>query len=383
MGTNLKINYMRSADLPGVNFIDKITVSADKVVDIKSHSTGGQTLVNRYDFSSAVAREASGQSPNGYSDLIYRYLVESDKVTLWIACVVPDDTPLPFPDYQEYEITDFPDYVFLAEDETETLEAITAYPQWVSALRTLTYAEKQAIAVHEVNKMLLKKEEDIENASKYLDLNPAIPTHVGYWWRSAVAVIKRFFQDPHTDPLIVAEMAKQGAAGPTTRQMQLVLLRNLTGLIRQFPKGPNFAAIWVETRNLNSPSDVQQKTIVEVIATRGTAADETYPMPADFDSTDESWIVANQPGIVTYDDDNPITGKTLQATLTDYDGGFRNVRYRWQSQAQDDTWSDMSGQANRRRNWTVGPAGTYRCRVLYHDNYADDQEAIGNSFTVA
>ncbi|MYF53903.1 MAG: hypothetical protein F4166_08870 [Gammaproteobacteria bacterium] len=247
-------------------------------------------------------------------------------------------------------------------------------------MSSLTYAEKQAIAVEEIEQMLLKKEADIENSSKFLDLNSVLPEHVGYWWRSAVSVVKRFFQDPDTDPLIVAEMAKQASAGPTTRNDQLTLLRNLNSLIARYPNGPTFGAIWVETRDLASPSDVTRKTMMEVLQTIGTEQDETYPLDSDFDSTDESWIIANQPGVVTYDNDSPALGETIQATITDYDGGVTNRRYRWQEQTQDGTWSNMSGANNR--SWTIASAGTYRCRVLYTDNYATGQEAIGDEFTI-
>ena len=383
MATKLKINYLRASDLPGVDFINKITVSADSVIDIKCHSTGGQVYTIRHDFSDAVVMEDSGQSPNGYADLIYRYLKTADDLTVWVACVVPDDTELPVLDYQEYEVLTFPTHVFLAEGEQEVLSVPTSTAAWVTALGDLSYSEKQDICVREVNAMLLQKDEDLIQATRAIDLNSEIPKHVGLWWRVAIAVIKRFFQDEDIDPLIVAEMAKQAAAGPTTRSDQFMLLRNLQGLITQFPTGPPFAAIWVETRNLNNPSDVRRKTILEVLQTRGTAADETYPLEDGFDSTDESWIVANQPGVVSYNNDAPATGQAMQATLHDNDGGLRSVRYRWQEQAQDGTWSDMSGRSNRQRNWTVGPAGTYRCRVMYHDNYADDQEALGAVFIVS
>lgn len=382
MATKLRINYLRSSDLPGVGTTQKIFLPSDKIVEIKCHSTGGQILNEQYDFSSAVPMETSGESPNGYSDLIYRYLIEDDAVTLWLACVVSDDTALPTPDYQEYEITDFPRTIFLSEGITDGSEAVTGNPSWVADLNAMTYPQKQALAVSAIKAWRNYKEDSIVRSERYLDLNPLLPGHVAYWFRSADRVIQKFFQDPDVDPLIVAEMAKKASEGPTTIDDRLTLLRNLTGLIGQFADGPTFAAIWVETRNLSSPSDVTRKTIVEVLATRGTPADETYDLPADYDSTKTDWIVENQPGIVTYDNDSPASGEDITATLVDYDGGISNRRYRWQRQAQDGTWSNMSGAGNRNQTWTIGDAGTYRCRIIYNDNYMNGNEAFGTSFTI-
>ena len=291
MATEVNINFLRSENLPSVPEIKKIIVSSDKIIDINFLQMDGQTVNKRYNFSSAFSMNESGQSPNGYTDLIYRYLVADNLLKIWLACVVPENTEMPNEIDQTFLVEAFPETLFLAEGISDGSSTITETIAWTTALATLSDEKKKEIAIREIETMLAKKESDIENASKFLDLNPQIPAHVGYWWRSAVAVIKRFYQDTTVDKLIVAEMAKQAAAGPTTRNDQLTLLRNLTGLITRFPNGPNFAAIWVETRNLNSPSDVQRKTVLEVLQTRGTGADETYPMPDNFDSTDESWLV--------------------------------------------------------------------------------------------
>ena len=385
MSTILKINYLISTDLPEIGNITKIIVAADRVLEIKCHDSGGQLLNQRYDFSSAVSKSESCESPNVYSDLIYRYLIEDDDLTLWIACVVPDDTKLPIPAYQEYIVNDFPKTIFLAEGVPDGSEIITNSPSWVSELSTLTYAEKQQRAVAEVKEWRNQKEEWIENASRYIDLNPDIPKHIGYWMRSADRVIQKFFQDPDIDPLIVAEMAKQATKGPSTYDPDnpSMLFRNLLSVINTFPNGPDFSAIWVETLNLNSAADVERKTILQVLQTRSTQQNETYDLPSDYDSTETDWIVENQVGIVTYDNDSPASGDSITSTLTDHDGGIENIRYRWQEQSQDGSWSNMSGQSNRRQQWTVGTAGTYRCRVIYNDNYQDNNDAFGASFTIA
>ncbi|MDE0401698.1 MAG: hypothetical protein OXL96_28215 [Candidatus Poribacteria bacterium] len=291
MQTDVYINFLRSADLPGVPTVRKIIVSANRVIDINCHATGGEILNERYDFSSAVSMRESKQSPNGYPDLIHRYHVTDDLLKVWIACVVPEGTDLPEPVEKWFEVTSFPQTLFLATGVTDGASAITGTVAWATALSTLSDAEKKAIAIREIEAMFDKKEADIENANKYLDLHKDLAVHVAYWWRAAISVVKRFFQDTTVDKLITAEIAKQTAAGPSTRDDQLILLRNLLSLITQFPEGPNFGAVWVETRNLSSPSDVRRKTMLQVLATRGTDADETYPMAADFDSTDRSWVV--------------------------------------------------------------------------------------------
>ena len=384
MSTILKINYLKTNDLPNVGTITKIIVSSDRVIDIKCHDTGGEILNQRYDFSSAVSKPSSCESPNVYSDLIYRYLIEEDDLTIWIACVVPDDTSLPSPDYQEYIIETFPFTIFLAQGISDSPEAITNSPLWVSNLNRLTYTEKQERAVIAIKEWRIQKEEWLAEVQRHIDLNPKLPEHLGYWLRSADRVIQRFFQDSNTDPLIVEQLAKIITAGPPTLGSQVALLRNLQSLITQFPNGPDFAAAWVTTLNLTQPSDVQSKELVQVIATRTNAdPDETYDLPTDYDSTQDDWIVENQPGIVTYNIDSFVTGESIQATITDYDGGVSTRRYRWQQQQGDGTWLNMSGNANRQKSWIIGSTGTYRCRVLYNDNYGNGQEAFGESFTVS
>jgi len=384
MSTKLKINYLRQSELPDVGIITKLIVSSDRVIDIKCHNTGGQIFNQRYDFSSAVSRPESHQSPNGYSDLVYRYFIEDDELTIWVACVVPNDTDLPNPDYQEYTVESFPTTIFLGEGIEDGSEAITNTPSWVTDLSVLSYVEKRKIELAEIRAWRTQKETWLETANKFVDLNPDIAKHMGYWLRSADRVIQKFSQDPDIDPLIVAEIAKQASQGPSAYDPDnpAMLFRNLLPVITTYPNGPDFSAIWVETRDLASPSDVERKTILEVLQSRGTDADETYDLPADYDSTQDDWIVANQPGIVSYDNDSPVSGDTITATLEDYDGGVTNRRYRWQEQGTDGSWSNMSGSQNRQRAWTTSTAGTYRCRVLYDDNYASGQEAFGPAFII-
>lgn len=288
MSTHFSIFFEGSNTNLDVLNVQKVYMSEDKKVQVR-FSDGETIEVVECDFTQS--RNGMGSRPD-YSDGIYEYEVDDSNLYVKIVCKVAAGESMPEINPVKHEIVSFPTDVYVAENIPTGLEAPTRIVDWVPP-PGFTQAEKDAIAVAEIENMFLQKERDIENGNRYLDLNPDIPKHIAYWWRAAVAVIKRFFQDTSVDRLIVAEMAKQAAAGPTTRDQELVLLRNLMGLIAQFPNGPDFAAIWVETRNLTSPSDVRRKTILEVLATRGTPEDETYPMPADFDSTDESWLVVS------------------------------------------------------------------------------------------
>jgi len=375
----LKVNYLEHSDLPDIDCCEMVVVSAEGVLDIKHCSWGGQHVIHRYDFSSAVAMESSGQSPNGYADLIYRYQVDDDKLTLWLACVVPEGTPVPFPDYQEYEITTYPTYVFLAEGEQEVLPMPTGGTLgWTSALSSISYPEKQGIAVRAVEGWRESKKEINVEAQRSIDLHPKLPEHIGYWTRSTDRVIQKLFQDPTVDPLIVAKVAELAAIGPPDVGPELRFFNYLVNtLMVSYPTGPNFAATWVKTINLTSPADVVRQPLSVAVDSRGGGNDETYDLSTDYDSTDDSWIVENQPGVVTYDDDSPSLNDTVQATLSDPDGGITGRTYRWQSEVNG-AWVDGPNT----RSLTFSQAGRYRCRVRYTDNYASDQEAFGEVLTV-
>ena len=377
MATYLRIYYHSATADGDTPLVKKIQVLANKQIYIKRDLGGDQFLLLNFDFRNS--REGIGSSPNGVLDGLYEYEVVGDDLYVKIAVKLPADTDIPQPNTPFLQVTSFPEVVFTATGETATFDMPTDTVPWIPGA-TFTYPEKQAIAVQAIKDMLLKKEEDIELASRYLDLNSDIPKHIAYWWRAAVCVVKGFFQNSDVDPLIVAEMAKQAAAGPTTRGDQITLLRNLTVLIGRFPTGPPFAAIWVETRNLNSPSDVRRKTILQVLETIGTAEDETFPLPASFDSTDESWIVENQPGIVSYDDGSPSSGDTVTASLVDYDGRVFGESWQWQAQ-QGSNWVDVASEtANAYSNM---PSGAYRVKVTYTDNYGSGNIAFGETLTIA
>lgn len=283
---HLKIQYVSHTSDRDIPIVKSIRVPEDKRVHIKRVLPSDREVISDFDFRNLPALE--GTSGSGYYDSLYEYAIVGDDLYVTIAARMDEETSLPSPAYQEKSVT-VPATLFLATGETEGTENPTEIPRW---LPTLSLSEKKWLAIEAIYIWRAQKEEWLLNAQKYIDLHPELPAHIGYWLRSADCVLKIFFQSD-TDPLIVRAMALEAAKGPATIDDPLVLFRNIKNVIAQFPSGPDFAAIWVETLNLSSPSDVVRKTILEVLQTRGTAADETYLLPAQYDSTDTSWLVVD------------------------------------------------------------------------------------------
>lgn len=283
---HLKIQYVSHTSDRDIPIVKSIRVPEDKRVHIKRVLPSDREVISDFDFRNLAAIE--GTSGSGYYDTLYEYAIVGDDLYVTIAARMDEETSLPSPAYQEKSVT-APATVFLASGETEGNENPTEIPRW---LPTLSLSESKQLAIDAISVWRAQKEQWLVNAQKYIDLHPALPEHIGYWLRSADCVLKIFFQSD-TDPLIVRAMALEASKGPATIDDPLVLFRNIRNVIAQFPSGPDFAAIWVETLNLSSPSDVVRKTILEVLQTRGTAGDETYLLPSQYDSTDTSWLVVD------------------------------------------------------------------------------------------
>ncbi|MXZ00215.1 hypothetical protein F4Y93_06030 [Candidatus Poribacteria bacterium] len=283
---HFKIQYVAHTADRDIPIVKKLWVPEDKRVYIKRVLPSDREVISDFDFRNLASLE--GTSGSGYYDTLYEYAIVGDDLYVTIAARMDEDTSLPSPAYQEKSVT-APATLFLATGEAEGNENPTEIPRW---LPTLTLSEKKQLAIEAIYIWRAQKEEWLINVQKYIDLHPDLAAHIGYWLRSADCVLKIFFQSD-TDPLIVRAMALEAAKGPATIDDPLVLFRNIKNVIAQFPSGPDFAAIWVQTRDLSSPSDVTRKTILEVLQTRGTAEDETYLLPAQYDSTDTSWLVVD------------------------------------------------------------------------------------------
>lgn len=161
----------------------------------------------------------------------------------------------------------------------------------------LTDLQKKHRAVEAIKRWRIQLRSWIQRSLEYADLHADIPSHIGYWLRSADAVIKYFFEDPDTDYLITEAIALRAAEGPPTIDNIHVLLQNLLVLMDAYPTGPTIAAIWVKTRketggdgvvddDLTDPSEAVRQSLSTALGN----THEQYTLASDYDSTDESWI---------------------------------------------------------------------------------------------
>jgi len=372
MSTILEIQYLKSSDYPDLPVVKEIKVSVDKRVQIR-RTVSGSDVVTDFNFS-AVSDVGIGTSGNGHVDTLYEYSVMDGNLYAKIVAPIPADTEFPDPAYAEVRVDTVPHEVFVASGVAADDILPTEVPSWLPT--DLTYAEKQELSVRAVKDWRDQLIIWNKKALDYLHLMDNLGNHLGRVLSRADAVIKKFFQDPDVDPLIVRQIALEAAKGPQTIEDPLVMFRNLRQLALAHPNGFSFAAIWVETRNLTSPADVVRKILVDVIQN----ADERYDYPANYDSTDDTWIVENQPGVVAYDNTAPGINDTVVATLSDPDGGLANVVYQWEQEV-DGNWRDIPGENSNSHTMIV--SGDHRCRVSYDDNYGSGQRAVGSTLAVA
>jgi len=371
MATILEIQYVKQGDYPNIPVVKKIRVPVDKRIIIK-RVINNADVVSDYDFRNAFDIGA-GSSNNGLSDNLYEYFYEKGDLYAKIVAAISDDAFLPESSSIEINVTP-PQEIYGAPGETPGDETPTEVPDWLPT--DMSYAKKQELAVDAIKQWRDQLISWNKMALEYQHLMDDIGNHLGRILSRADSVIKRFFQNPDIDPLIVRQMALEASQGPSTISDSLELFRNLRIMATAHPNGFAFAAIWVETRNLTSPSDVVRKVLAQVIQN----ADERYDYPANYDATDDSWIVKNQPGIISYNNDNPMTGQSIEGSIVDYDGGVTNISYYWQTQDQDGDWKDI---ASLQQNWNIPGIGVYRARVTYDDNYGTGQEAFGKEFDVS
>ncbi|MYK36129.1 MAG: hypothetical protein F4036_00030 [Gammaproteobacteria bacterium] len=301
MATKLYINYVRSNKVPGVMDIAKIHVIEDRHLKI-SPDTGGQIASRDFDFRSSPVSEGSQVSPNGYADIIYRYLVDEDDLHLWIAVGVPTNTVLPKPDYQEIEYSAAAT-VFLASGETDTVEeAVIPTPDWVPGV--LTDADKKERVKGKLDKWREQVKHWLREAPIYATLVRDIYTHLGFWLRSADYTIKVLWDEKVAgtttyDWSVLEAIIDEAIKGPTTLDpdgdgaYNAEFFMNLNSAISSFPNGPTFGALWVNWYALTSTSTSSDVDRIHVITDILTHADMSSRikanMPDGYNPTLEYW----------------------------------------------------------------------------------------------
>ena len=137
----MKIRYviaiLPKSENPDIPVGQKIYVDAEKRLIIKTEDN-----VFNFDFRNADV-PAHEQSPNGYSDIVYRWNIDTDTATFYIA--LTQNTTDVLDTTQESDVT-YPAYLWLAEGETETTETPTITPDWLPTAATETEIKAGKVA---------------------------------------------------------------------------------------------------------------------------------------------------------------------------------------------------------------------------------------------
>jgi len=298
MATKLYINYVRQSAVPLAPEVKKILVLSDRHLQIK-RVVDGVDIVTDFDFRTSSRTTESLNTPNGYADTIYRYLIDNSDVHVWIAGVVPTGVSLPKPDYQVIEHSAAAT-VFKVSGETDSAETPSGtQPAWIPG--ALTTAEKKVRAIRAIKSWREQKKSWLLEAPEYADLVPNITTHLGYWLRSADYVLKLMYDmgvSGTFDWLIVEAITKEAIKGPRTLDpdgdgaYNTEFFQRLKVASVGYPTGPTFGALWVRTWDLTDVVDVDRVLdfTADVIQSHGQATDRTYHnIPADYDSTAIYW----------------------------------------------------------------------------------------------
>ena len=284
MATKLYINYVRKADISGeIDEIRRIHLAANcKRVHIREDDSFHNMVIMRvYDFQNATQTEGSVQVPRpGYSDNIYRYMIDADDVLhLWICCAVPLNTPLPVPDYQ---IREFSGYgtktVWLANGEQDRIVSGGSAPGWVPG--ALTEQQKKDRVITAIQAWRTRKKAWLLESLEYADLIPEISKHLGLWLRAADYGLSELWRLKVAgtityDWLVLEAIVKEATKGPLTLDpdgdgaYNVEFFDTFRGLIAAYPSGPtDAAAIWVnwwELTGSSTAADVARRNMNDYI----------------------------------------------------------------------------------------------------------------------
>ncbi|MXV76538.1 hypothetical protein F4Z99_19995 [Candidatus Poribacteria bacterium] len=286
---DIHVNFSSPGVLPSnVDKTRKILWLGNDTVQIKCYD-GGQIKSFNCDFSNAPVTTDSQVTPNGYSDIIYRYHKTDDLLSLWIACIVPENTELPKPAYQLFSPTAAAT-IWKAVNENDDAEtSLTPAPDWIPG--ALTDAEKQARVQAAIVKWRQMMEHWLLQSPKYAHLIPEITKHLALWLRAADYVVHELYGDKVVgtltyDWLILEAIIKEATKGPVTLDpdgdgaYNVEFFQHFTTLIDSYPNGPTaWASLWVnwwELTETSTVADVVRKNMVtEVLMPADTISART------------------------------------------------------------------------------------------------------------
>lgn len=278
------------------------------------------------------------------------------------------------PALTRYTNHEFPHYRVWDDSPQTPLVPTVSYDE-----SSLPYSTKQEVAALELENWRKQKRVWLAELEQRSDLNPELVKHGGYWLRAADAALQIEFQDPDVDPAVVAQMARLAMKGAADIDSVDKFAENLNQYSTLFPTGPDRPMLWVTKGSGNgSLSECEQLDLAD---------SHQYPagtLPSDYNPIATDWIVANQVGVATVDDDAPSPGDTVTVTLTDPDGIVGTPTYQWQRNVSD-IWTDISSETAAA--YAIDAAETsgaqFRCLISYTDNYGPNQSAISPVVTVA
>lgn len=313
MATKLYINYVRAADMPsGINEVRRLKMKEDKNLFIDSHD-GTNAVQHAYDFRGTPQDDhRSYVSPNGYNDLVYRYMVDGDGVHLWVCCIVPANTDMPSPDYQEITAA-ANTTVFIASGQTDSALGTATVPNWIP--QTFTDAAKKARAVEAIKAWRMRKKAWLLESPEYADLIPEITKHLGYWLRAAdYAIWYEFDQKKRDDAgesitgakdwLIIEAMAKEMSKGPLTldpdgdgaynaeffQRFRAFIYGATAPSVPAHPTGPSQGVLYLNTTaTWTSPDDVERVEFTYTLMQHASQRTRYAGLSAAYNPTTEYW----------------------------------------------------------------------------------------------
>ena len=335
--------------------VEKIEILADKEYRIKYDDNGTEKII-KFDFSQEL--NIVQHATIGHDKIIWQFdPYPSIIFAIWGHASISRT---------EQSISTYPTYLFLADGETETPETETA-----TYTAALSYVQKQERAIRAIKEVWRpRKREWMLQAAERADLSAQLVDKVGKWLKSADRAIQLIFQDSTVDPLTVEKVAELASLGANDITDVDTFMRG----VHYYAATPTTAILWVSTSGptrLNLASAVNYGTL-----------------PSDYDPTDVSWLVENQPGIITLDDTSPTQGTEITATLSDFDGGVGNITWQWQRRDSNDAdWANIANAQASTYTPVAGDVGyQLRATAAYTDNAnsnTNDKNTASSAATTA